>query len=59
MIHPFAEQMAYTLIEAGRKSARLAIVDRLHCFENQTYWRDINEMHGLCDQIIEDRVKNP
>lgn len=51
--------MASTLLEAGKRFARPAIVDRLHHFENQKYWQDINAMHALCQGVIDDRIQNP
>lgn len=51
--------MADALIEAGRRSKRTFVENKLRYFANQKYWNDIGEMHKLCDEIIDERINNP
>lgn len=58
-VHPFAKHMSDALREAGRRSNRTAIENKLRYFANQKYWDDIHEMHKLCDEVIDSRLNNP
>lgn len=58
-VHPFAQHMADALVEAGRRSQRTFVENKLRYFANQKYWSDIDAMHKLCDEIIDERLNNP
>jgi len=59
-IHPFAQQMADVLIETGKRSLRLGVVNEFfHRNEEEKRQENVRSMHELCDQIIADRKKNP
>lgn len=58
-VHPFARQMADVLTEAGKRTLRTAVENKLRFQSNQKYWSDIGEMHKLCQEVLDERVKNP
>lgn len=51
--------MADALAEAGRRANRTYLENKLRYYSNQRYWADINAMHKLCDDVIDDRINNP
>jgi cytochrome P450/NADPH-cytochrome P450 reductase len=57
--HPFVDQMSDVLLEAGRRSSRLGIENKLRMFAAAKLENDIKQMHDLCDEIIADRIRNP
>jgi cytochrome P450/NADPH-cytochrome P450 reductase len=57
--HPFVEQMTDVLLEAGRRSNRLSIENKLRVFSAAKLDSDIKQMHDLCDEIIIDRIAHP
>ncbi len=57
--HPFVEQMADVLIEAGRRSNRPDIENKLRVFSAAKLNDNVAKMHRVCDEIIEDRIANP
>lgn len=57
--HPFVDQMAEVLLEAGKRSNRLGIENKLRMFSAAKLQDNVNKMHDLCDQIIADRIENP
>ena len=58
-VHPFARQMEQSLLESGRISARTTIESTLRVFSAKQLKDNIEAMHGLCHQIIEERRANP
>jgi hypothetical protein len=47
------------LLEAGRRSSRHGIENKLRMFAATKLKNDIKKMHDLCDEIIADRITNP
>lgn len=58
-VHPFATQMAETLSEAGKQSARTSLENLIRYKDAQHMKDNIAAMHKLVDQIIADRKKRP
>jgi cytochrome P450/NADPH-cytochrome P450 reductase len=57
--HPFVEQMSDVLLEAGRRSGRLGIENKLRIFATAKLGENVKQMHDLCDEIIRDRIAHP
>jgi cytochrome P450 / NADPH-cytochrome P450 reductase len=57
--HPFVSQMADVLLESGKRASRTNIENALRVFSAQETAANIQAMHSLCDEIIEDRKKHP
>jgi cytochrome P450/NADPH-cytochrome P450 reductase len=57
--HPFVEQMTDVLLEAGRRSNRLSVENKLRVFSAKKLDSDVQQMHDLCDEIIKDRIAHP
>lgn len=57
--HPFVEQMVEVLIEAGRRSNRLTVENKLRVFAAAKLQDNVKKMHDLCDEIIADRIAHP
>lgn len=51
--------MANALLQAGARSIRTPMQNKLRDLTDRRYWDDIGEMNKLCDAIIEERTKNP
>lgn len=51
--------MADALKEAGSRFSRTSIENKLRFQSNQKYWADINAMHKLCDEVLDERIRNP
>lgn len=58
-VHPFAEQMVGVLKEAGARSQRTTAETTLRYWSTKKYWQDIDQMHKLCADILDDRIANP
>ena len=58
-MHPFATQMSDALLEAGKRANRTGIENQLRYFSEQNYRQNVQAMHKLCDEIVEERIKNP
>jgi len=58
-VHPFVTQMAESLLESGKRGNRTKLETGLRYFSQQTYQQNINAMHQLCDEIVEERIRNP
>lgn len=57
--HPFVDQMTEVLLEAGKRSSRLALENRIRVFSAAQLADNIAKMHALCDQIVTDRIAHP
>lgn len=57
--HDFAQHMTDALIEGGKRGMRTRIETALHVQDTKKYWADIAAQHKLCDEIIQERIKNP
>lgn len=58
-MHPFVTQMADSLIEAGKRGSRTKLETSLRFLSQQALDKNIKAMHDLCDEIVEERVRNP
>lgn len=58
-VHPFAKQMAEVLKLSGRRANRTDIQNTLHYWEERERQDNVEEMHGLVQEIIADRKRNP
>ncbi|KAH8198930.1 hypothetical protein TruAng_006891 [Truncatella angustata] len=57
--HPFAEQMAATLIEAGKRASRTNIENTLRVFSAAETQKKVESMWKLCDELVAERKQNP
>ncbi|KAI1845852.1 hypothetical protein JX266_007939 [Neoarthrinium moseri] len=57
--HPFAQQMAETLIEAGKRANRTAIENSMRIFSAEETKKNVQAMWKLCDELVADRRRNP
>jgi cytochrome P450/NADPH-cytochrome P450 reductase len=57
--HPFVDQMADVLVEAGRRATRLGIENTLRIFSAAKLQENVKQMHDLCDKIIDNRIAHP
>lgn len=51
--------MSDALKESGNRANRTALENKLRFQASQKYWADINAMHKLCDDVLDERIKNP
>ncbi|RYC58691.1 hypothetical protein CHU98_g7518 [Xylaria longipes] len=58
-IHPFAQQLAASLIEAGKRANRPAVENYLRVKSAEELQKNIHSMWKLCDELIADRRRNP
>lgn len=58
-VHPFLTEMVNVLSEAGARAQRTKIETKLHFMAAEQFDRDIKSMHKLCDDIVQERIKNP
>ncbi|OJH40378.1 bifunctional cytochrome P450/NADPH--P450 reductase [Cystobacter ferrugineus] len=58
-LHPFVGAMVNGLHEAGARSGRLEVVNRLLLPNARRYAEDIRLMHTVADQIIAERRRDP
>lgn len=58
-MHPFPQAMAEVLAEAGRRSARLAIANRLMRSSEKKYRENIEVMQSVAQSIIARRRQHP
>lgn len=58
-MHPFADQMAETLVEAGKRANRTGIETSLRVWSAAHMQENIQKMHKLCDDIIAERKAHP
>ena len=58
-MHPFADWMADTLSEGAKRSTRIKLENTARIWSAEKFKQDIANMHKLCDEVIEDRKKNP
>jgi len=58
-MHPFVHQMTESLIEAGKRGSRSKLETSIRFLAEQALDKNIKAMHDLCDEIIEDRLRNP
>ena len=57
--HPFVSSLMGMLKEASRRSTRSNLGNKVRFWAWRDFQRHSNTMHRLCDEIIEDRRKNP
>lgn len=58
-MHPFVNAMVEALSEAGNKSLKLRIQDKLSIRANRKYRENISLMHTTADELISERKKHP
>lgn len=58
-VHPFATQMAETLVESGKRASRTWVENHLRIWSAQHTQENINAMWGLCDQLVAERKAYP
>jgi cytochrome P450/NADPH-cytochrome P450 reductase len=58
-MHPFVDAMVDSLIEAGSKSRRSWVADKLMIKSNKKYKTNINLMNKTADEVVAERKKNP
>ena len=58
-VHPFARQMAESLLEAGKIATRTGLETKMRIFSAQQQQRNVEAMHRLCREMIEDRKAHP
>ncbi|KAI3319402.1 cytochrome P450 [Xylariaceae sp. AK1471] len=58
-IHPFATEMAATLIEAGKRANRPSIENYLRIKSAEELQNNIHSMWKLCDELVAERKRNP
>jgi cytochrome P450/NADPH-cytochrome P450 reductase len=57
-MHPFIGAMVRALAEAGARTRRLPLQNRLMLITKRQYEEDIRLMHEIADELISDRKKN-
>ncbi|KAK9793614.1 putative Cytochrome P450 [Seiridium cardinale] len=57
--HPFAQQMADTLIDAGKRANRTTIENTLRVFSAAETRKNVQNMWKLCDDLVAERKRNP
>ncbi|KAK6078628.1 bifunctional P-450/NADPH-P450 reductase [Seiridium cupressi] len=57
--HPFAQQMADTLIDAGKRANRTTIENTLRVFSAAENRKNVENMWKLCDDLVAERKRNP
>ncbi|KAJ2988204.1 hypothetical protein NUW58_g4103 [Xylaria curta] len=58
-IHPFAQQMAAALIEAGKRANRPSVENFLRINSADELQKNIHSMWKLCDELVAERKRNP
>lgn len=58
-MHPFADWMADTLRESGRRANRTKIENAARIWSAANHTNDIDQMHKLCDDLVRERKANP
>ncbi|KAI0535776.1 cytochrome P450 [Xylaria digitata] len=58
-IHPFAQQMAAALIEAGKRANRPQVENYLRIKSAEELNNNIHSMWKLCDDLVAERKRNP
>lgn len=58
-VHWFAKEMTDVLRGAGQKANTLYIQQLLSGFSEKTFQEKIRDCHKLCDEIVQDRKRNP
>lgn len=58
-VHPFAQQMADYLIEAGKRANRTSLESHLRIWSAEEKRRNRDAMWQLCDDIVSERKRNP
>lgn len=58
-VHPFAQQMADYLIEAGKRANRTALETHLRIWSAEEQRRNRDAMWALCDEMVAERKQNP
>ena len=58
-VHPFVEAMQEVLLEAGRRSLRPSLVQRLMKSASKKYADDIEIMQSTAQKIVDDRRAHP
>ncbi|CAF0853595.1 unnamed protein product [Adineta steineri] len=58
-MHHFVDAMVNVLVESGRRSQRLSLQNTLMINKARQYKDDISYCHKLCDEIVQERRKNP
>lgn len=57
--HPFLTEMVEVLKEAGKRGNSGRIQTQMRFMSAATFDKDIKAMHKLCDDIVEERIKDP
>jgi cytochrome P450 / NADPH-cytochrome P450 reductase len=57
--HPFVDAMVRLLIQAGVRGKQLPVQTNLMFRQTRQFNRDVEFIHGLCDEIIKSRLANP
>ncbi|KAI1756808.1 cytochrome P450 [Xylaria castorea] len=58
-IHPFAQQMAAALTEAGKRASRSSVENYLRVNSAKELQINIDLMWKLCDELVAERKQNP
>lgn len=58
-VHPFLTEMVNVLSEAGGRANRTKIQTKMMFMTAEKFDKDIASMLGLCDEIVQERIKNP
>ncbi|KAI1361816.1 cytochrome P450 [Xylaria arbuscula] len=58
-IHPFAKEMAASLIEAGKRANRPSVENYLRYKSADELNKNIHSMWELCDHLVAERKRNP
>jgi cytochrome P450 / NADPH-cytochrome P450 reductase len=58
-IHPFAQQMAAALIEAGKRANRTSVENYLRVKSAEELQKNVDAMWALCDELVAERKRNP
>ncbi|KAI0183157.1 cytochrome P450 [Xylaria flabelliformis] len=58
-IHPFAQQMAAALTEAGKRASRSSLETYLRVNSAKEMQQNIESMWKLCDELVAERKRNP
>jgi cytochrome P450/NADPH-cytochrome P450 reductase len=57
--HPFAQEMAEVLIEAGRRANRTSLETHFRIFSAEHTKQNIQNMWKLCDELVAERKAHP
>jgi cytochrome P450/NADPH-cytochrome P450 reductase len=58
-MHPFVDAMFEALYESGQKSLKPKIVDKFMIKTNRRYRENIDTMHRIADELIQERKNHP